>query len=229
MPTPQQFGATQCTTQSNHWRIFYGSVFLASFLVGGSIAQTPKTGVVIPGESVAGLKLGATLSDFQALFPKQPGIDEDFAGTMQDGCPERSYHWIDLSMDATGVFALFHNAGIYQLSVQTPRFSLSNGISFDSSASAVMHTYPFGKEYVLLGSGGERNGGKNLHYWVDKPAGVAFELYWNKHHQRRQVSAITIFRKGGDYLPDGCISPPQQWREVQTLHAQHLNEAKGQN
>jgi hypothetical protein len=177
-------------------------------------AQLPKAGIIIPGESVGSLELGSTFSEFEALFPVNPGVDENMAGSMQDHCPERSYHWVDLDRNATGVYALFEGARIYQLSIQTPRFSLANGIGMDSSASNVKHTYPAGREYVLLGSGGEDVGGKNLLYWVDKPDGLAFEFYWNKRKRQRLVSAITIFKKALEYRPQGCISPPQKWQEV---------------
>jgi hypothetical protein len=180
-------------------------------------AQPPKAGTIVPGESVGNLRLGSTFSEFRAIFREHPGVDENMAGSMQDDCPDRSYHWIDLERDATGVYALFKGESIYQLSVQTPRFTLANGIGIDSSASNVEHTYPGGREYVLLGSGGEEVGGKNLLYWVDRPDGLAFELYWNKRKRQRLVSAITIFKKGLEYRPQGCISPPQKWQEVKKL------------
>jgi hypothetical protein len=180
----------------------------------GMHAQAPQQGTIIPGKSLAGLKLGSTFSDFSALFPKHPDVDEDFMRSTQDDCPDRSYHWVDIDRDATGVYALFRGTIIYQLAIQTPRFKLENGIGMDTAADDVERTYTAGKEYILRGSGSEVVGGKDLLYWVDKADGIAFELYWNKHKRLRQISAITIFDKGSDYKPDGCISPPQQWQAI---------------
>jgi hypothetical protein len=185
------------------------------------IAQAPKSGTIIAGESVVGLKLGSTLSDFQAIFPKKPNIDEDFSNMILDGCPS-SYHWVDLERGATGIYAFLEDGQISQISVKTPRFHLTNGMSIEASAARVKHLYPHGKEFVLVGSGGKEVGGRDLHYWVDSSDGVAFELYGNK----KLVSAISIFEKGKEYLPDGCISPPQKWRAVETSHINRAIESR---
>jgi len=195
--------------------------FLLSLASIRCIAQTPKSGIIVAGESVAGLKLGSALFDFQAMFPKKPNIDEDFSNMLLDGCPA-SYHWVDLERRATGVYAILQDGQISQLSVKTPRFHLANGISTEASAAQVKHLYPHGKEFVLVGSGGKEVGGRDLHYWVDSSDGVAFELYGDK----RLVSAITIFEKGKEYLPDGCISPPQKWRAVKTSRTNRALEGR---
>lgn len=176
-------------------------------------SQTPQKGVIVPGKSVAGLTLDSTLSQFFALFPKHVSVDEDYSDTNLGSCP-RSYHWVDLDRDATGVYALLKDNSIFQLSIQTPRFTLKNGIGIDTSATTVQRAYPIAKKYVLRGSGSDVVGGKDLHYWIDSSNGIAFELYWNKRKQQRLVSAIAIFHRGATYLPDGCISPPQQWQEI---------------
>lgn len=177
-------------------------------------AQTPATGIVSPGKSVAGLKLGSTFSEFQATFPPHANMDEDMQNNLGNGCPDRSYHWLDIDRNATGVYALFKDGKIYQMSVHTPRFALSNGVHIDSAADEVKRAYPKGQEYVLVGSGSALVGGKDLLYWVDKNDGVAFELYWNKKAARRLVSGIDVFAAGAAYRPEGCISPPQSWKRL---------------
>lgn len=197
------------------------SGFLFSLALTQCTAQTPNSGTIVAGESVAGLKLGSTLSEFQAMFPKKPNIDEDFSNMVLDGCPS-SYHWVDLERGATGVYAILEDGRISQLSVKTPRFHLANGIATEYSAAQVKHLYPHGKEFVLVGSGGKDVGGRDLHYWVDSSDGLAFELYGKK----RLVSGITIFGRGKEYLPDGCISPPQEWRAVDTSHSNRATESR---
>ena len=56
--------------------------------------------------------------------------------------------------------------------------------------------------------------GRDLIYWVDKNAGIAFELYCNERKKQRLVRSIDVFEKGADYQPEGCVSPPQLWREL---------------
>jgi len=200
----------------NLTRLISTAMLLCFTLPWSIYAQTPASGIVNPGESVAGLKLGSTFTEFQALFPAHPNIDEDVQNSLQNGCPERSYHWVDIDRNATGVCALFKYGKIYQISVHTPRFSLLNGVHMDSTADEVKRVYPKGEEYVLAGSGSAVVGGKNLLYWVDKADGAAFELYWNKKANRRLVSSIDIFKAGTEYRPQGCISPPQLWKELKS-------------
>jgi hypothetical protein len=175
----------------------------------------PASGLILPGSSVAGVKLGSHFADFEAVFPKHPPFDEDMPDSQ---CAGRIYHWLDLDQRANGVYAYLKNDQIYQLSVQTPRFTLSNGIGMEASERRVKRAYPRGRMYVLLGSGSAANGGRDLIYWVDQPAGVAFEFDWDRRKHRRSLAGIDVFRKGSRYFPDGCISPPQQWRERPESH-----------
>jgi len=177
-----------------------------------AIAQSPpKDGLILPGESIAGVKLGSPFSSFEAVFPQHPHADEDMPDS-QCGAG-RIYHWVDIDHDATGIYAYFKNGNIYQLSVHTPRLALANGIKVEASEERAKSTYPKGRGYVLLHSGSATVGGRDLVYWVDKDTGVAFELYWNRHKKQRLISGIDIFPKGSDYRPESCISPPQQWQE----------------
>ena len=80
-------------------------------------------------------------------------------------------------------------------------------------AERVKSLFPSGRAYALIGSGSDLVGGRDLIYWVDEKAGVAFEFYWNRRKKYRLVGGIDVFVPGTDYRPDGCISPPQQWRE----------------
>lgn len=181
-------------------------------------AQMPPAGGLIhPGKGLAGVELGSHFSSFETVFPKHPDLDEDYSYADCGG--RRVYHWLDLDKRANGVYVYLKNDEIYQLSVQTPRFALSNGIRTDASEKQVKAGYPQGRGYILLGSGAAAVGGKDLTYWVDREQGVAFEFYWYREKKQRQVRAIDIFRRGTDYRPEGCISPPQEWRELIT-HSQ---------
>lgn len=188
----------------------WGAISLACVV---AIAQRPPAhGLILPGTSVAGVKLGSGFAAFESIFPRHPKIDEDLDNVVCGA--GRSYHWLDLTKNANGVYAYLKAGKIYQLSVQTPRFLLPNGLKIEASEKQVKAAYPHGHAYTLIGSGMPAVGGKDLTYWVDKKNGVAFELYWNEQMRQRLVRAIDIFRPGALYLPNGCVSPPQEWRDL---------------
>lgn len=192
-------------------RRMLASAFLVGSLFLLQVAAQPKENEIVPGESVAGVRLGAHFSSFEKVFPKHPGTDTDYP---DNGCGERVYQWVDIDRNASGVFVYLREGKINQLSVQTPRFALPNGMTLETTEEKVKQTFPKGHGHVLLGSGSKVVGGRDLVYWVDKEAGIALELYWNQQKRKRLVRGIDIFPKGADYRPEGCISPPQQWKEL---------------
>jgi hypothetical protein len=166
--------------------------------------------LILPGDSVAGIKLRSHFSNFEAVFPKHPKFDEDYTYD----CSGRVYHWLDIDKSSNGVYVFLRNDEIYQISVQTPRFALPNGIQLDASERQVQAAYPNGRGYILLGSGSAAVGGRDLVYWVDTGRGVAFEFYWYHEKKKRLLGAIDIFQRGSAYYPEGCISPPREWKEL---------------
>lgn len=175
-------------------------------------SQPLPRGLIVPGESVAGVKLGSSLTDFKAVFPKHTECDQSWN---DDLCGNgSSYQWVDIDLGAAGVYAYLRDDKIYQLRVQTPRFSLSNGIKIGASEEKTKRIYPNGRTYVLRYSGSKVVGGRDLRYWVDNKSGIAFELYWDRRYKRRLVGSIDIFAAGTEYRPQGCVSPPREWIEV---------------
>jgi len=181
-----------------------------------AMAQTePRADIILPGTSVAGVKLGSDPSAFQSAFSQRSGhANSSQTGTFGGGCPDRIYYWSDLARDTSVATAYLKDGTISQLSVQGPVFSLPNGLRTGATEEQVKQAYPKGQMYVLLNSGSKVNGGRDLHYWVDKGAGVAFKLAWWQSKKLRSVSGIGIFSKEFDYRPEGCISSPQQWQQL---------------
>lgn len=186
-----------------------------------TMAQTkPKVGLVLPGDSILGVKLGDDASRFEAAFPKRPETENHSpSGTVGDQCPTEIYYWSDLAPDTSVATAYLKDGAISQLSVQGPMFSLPNGLKTGATEERVKQAYPKGQMYVLLYSGGKVNGGRDLHYWVAREAGIAFELAWWQTKMQRLVEKIDVFTKGSEFRPEGCISQPQEWQKVkQTPH-----------
>ena len=169
-------------------------MFCARSLHGGcldAIAQTePIAGLILPKIGVAGVKLGSDPSAFEAVFPQRPGhTNSAQTGTFGEGCPDELYYWSDLDVNTSKIDAYSKHGEISQLSVFGPRFSLSNGLKTGATEQTVVRAYPNGNMYVLLYSSNKVNGGRDLHYWVEEGAGIAFELAWwqsKKTKVRRQ-------------------------------------------
>lgn len=174
-----------------------------------------KANVILPGLSVANVKLGSDPSVFQSAFSQRPGhVNSSQTGTFGEGCPDRIYYWSDLSRHTSIATAYLKGGMISQISVLGPAFSLPNGLKTGATEEQVKRAYPNGQMYVLLHSAGKVNGGKDVHYWVYQEAGIAFELDWWQIKKLRNVGEIDIFPKGSDYRPEGCISAPQQWKKL---------------
>jgi hypothetical protein len=188
------------------------SLILVAYVATSAVGVTAQVGQIVPGESVAGVRIGDTFREFAHVFPPQPRFDEEFPG---NACLERSYHWVDIKADATGVYAYFKGGQVSQMSVQTPRFHLGSGLKTGATVQQVLQAFPRGRWSVLLHSGSTEVGGKDLTYWVDSDSGVAFSFYWDRRKKERLVFGIDIFQKSTNYLPEGCISSPQQWRELE--------------
>jgi hypothetical protein len=192
------------------------------FMIVCSWGQVPRRAEIVPGQSVAAVKLGSSISDVQAALPQQSGIHEKIA----EKCAGTVYHWIDLGARGGDLFAYAKDDRIYLISSGTQRFTLRNGITRWSLAEKVERLYPHGKLFVLVSSGSKVVGGRDLRFWVDKKSGVAFELFWNQSSKRWLVGHVDIFVPGTEYQPAGCISPPQEWKldEVQSLRASAPSE-----
>ena len=183
-------------------------LFLVAFMGAGHLVSQSSLHA-IPGHSVGDVRLGSDLKQFSSVFPKHPNIDEHYS---KDWCGNEAYHWVDLDSGSGGVFAYLTGQRIVQLSIQTGRYSLTNGLSVGSTEQRVKHYYPNARKYQLLGSGGDINGGRDLRYVVDKSSGVAFELYWDHRRKGRFVSAIDIFYPNAEFRPEDCVAPPRQWK-----------------
>jgi hypothetical protein len=202
-------------TRLIRWCLLLGVGTLAGWNAMGQSEH--KEELVLPGTSVAGVKLGDDAAHFEQVFPKHPTSDNHSpSGGVGDGCPTEIYYWSDLALETSVVTAYLNAGQISQISTQGPLFSLPNDLKTGATEEQVEREYPKGLGYVLSGSASRLNGGRNLVYWVDRAAGVAFKLTWWPRKKERTVSGIDIFPKGSDFRPEGCISPPQQWKKLKS-------------
>jgi len=180
------------------------------------MAQTaPKSDLILPGASVAEVELDGSPMSFQTVFSRCPGrAGAQIGRSGGTACPDAIYYWSDLARDPGVVTAYLNDGVISQISTQGPVFSLPNGLRTGATEEQVKRAYPKGQGYVLSGSAGHLNGGRNLVCWADEGAGVAFKFTWWPSKKESTLSGIDIFPKGSDFRPEGCISPPQQWEKL---------------
>jgi len=183
----------------------------------GTRGTTGKAIVIIPGQSVGPLRIG-DLRQAAVSQLGQPNEEYTFDENSLGPCRYTEAHWLDLEHDDRwGIFTYSNNDRIYQIMVDTPRYSTTDGLTSDSSPEQVRRRFPKTEAYILLGSGSKVVGGRDLIYWVDRSAGIAFEFYFHQKLKRRRVGRIIVFEKGRLFLPAGCISPPQELRQLKPL------------
>ncbi len=177
--------------------------------VGGD--QTDR--IILPGASLGSIHLGDSEKQVQAHFRLKPNVDEQMT---REGCGAKvtEIHWLDLEFRHNGVWFYLRDGVIFQIRSSTPRFHTKRGITADSTADVVRRTYPNLSAFRLVNSGNQATGWKDHVYWVDKRSGIAFEFYYNEHSSQWRVLSVFIFKPEVEFLPTGCISPPQKWKQI---------------
>ena len=172
-------------------------------------------GSIRPGLGVGRLKLGDSRERFLEVFGHKRE-DEDYTYTFGEPCALEDLHWLDMGPPVRpGVFAYLREGRIFQIWAATPRFRTPEGITEDTFPQEVKRRYPHVLSYALLGSGAHYLGGRDLIYWVDRQKGIAFEFYYSRKKKQRLVYGTIIFQQGSDFLPEGCVQPPQEWRQLE--------------
>jgi hypothetical protein len=145
------------------------------------------------------------------LFPKKVSDEEyDYA----PACQTTEIHWVDLDLDANGLFIFLGSGRVTQIQAETPRFRTREEITHDSPPALVRRHYPRIETYVFLDSGGEIVGGRDLIYWVDRHQGIAFEFYYDRRARKRRVKSVIVFEQGTEFQPGGCEQDRWQWRKL---------------
>lgn len=185
------------------------------------VATNPKSGVnsanlIVPGRRVGHLQLGDTRQRVLQLFAKKPNVDEEYTYPHpESGCGTISeIHWLDLELDAAGVFVYLENGHVFQIESATQRFRTAEGITESSSPEEIRRHYPRLRAYQLVHSGADIVGGRDLIYWVGRDQGIAFEFAYHRRADRRLVYRIIVFEPDTEFLPRGCVEEPQEWREL---------------
>ncbi len=184
------------------------------------VSQSPDNpNLTVAGKSVGLLKLGDSRERVLELFPKKPNYDEEY--TYDKKCCGCSFtfseiHWLPPKFENNGLFIYFREGRVFQIMVETDRFPTAEKIKPDSAPREVRQHYPnLNKAFVLLGSGADVVGGRELIYWVAIDSGIAFEFYYNRRKNQRLVKSVIVFEPNSEFQPNGCVSNPQELKEIE--------------
>lgn len=199
----------------NPHRIRFALVLVCWSLVAATSGQVSEKSLIIPGKSVGELKLGDSEEQFRSIFKWKPNADEHYTYPAVSGCPaSEELHWLDAGNPPfasraavhAGVFAYLRNGHIFQISVATPLFRTTNGITEDSPPENVRRFYSKLESYWRVNQRDPATGDRDFIYWVDKNQGIAFEFAYAGDVRKRLVYRTYVFQPGTDFLPEGWFN-----------------------
>jgi hypothetical protein len=174
---------------------------------------SPSTNEITPGTGVGPIQLGDSKDRILTHFRLKPNIDEEIT---REGCGVAltEIHWLDIDLHQNGIWFYVHSGIVFQIRSSTSRFHTKRGITADSTADLVQRNYSNLSAFKLVSSGNQATGWKDHIYWVGKSSGIGFELYYNEDSSQWRVQSIFVFRPGTEFLPAGCVDPPQEWKGI---------------
>ena len=173
--------------------------------------------LVVTGQSVGPVTLGITREEVEKIIPFRKNYDAfhekgDYtsrAGTIS--CPAVLHKSSGSKQDDFELFVYFAYDRVVQIEGNSPRYRLQNGIKYNDPFDKVRGIYPGAEMYVLKGSGGDKVGGKDFVYLVDKAAGLAFEFRYSKKVKSMVLHNFIVFPQNSQFLPGACVTPPRQF------------------
>jgi hypothetical protein len=206
-------GACLTANFSHYQRRFdLSSEVLPSQRTMGAMATQSGTSLIIPGKSVGPVHLRDTRETGVTFFPLKKDIDREY--TYSSGQSE--IDWLDQEDNhVQGEIRFFLRDGrIFQIASATPRFRTRSGITIYTSSETAKRNCRDLRSYVLLDSGGEEVGGRDLIYWVSREKGIAFEFHYYPKRHSRLVYSVIVFEPNSDFYPGGKPVLTDKWREL---------------
>lgn len=170
--------------------------------------------MIVPGKSVGPLSLGASRADVKHVFPFKKNMDQE---TTYSECPITEINWVDVNGSRTesgNVFVYLRDGKVFQIESALPRFHTTEGIKTLSLPDLVRKHYTGLEAYALHPSGGQMFEFHDFIYWVSQGQGIAFELAYYRKARLRLISKVIVFEPNTEFIPQGCIYPPQEWNKL---------------
>ena len=183
--------------------------------VSSSTQVQKDSSLIVSGKSVGPLSLGASRADVEAAFPFKKNMDQET--TFSDCESITEINWVSISgkrTEAGNVFVYLRDGKVFQIESALPRFHTAEGIQTLSAPDLVRKHFTNLEAYALHPSGGQMFDFHDFVYWVSRDQGIAFELGYYRQARLRLVSKVIVFEPNTEFIPEGCISRPQQWKKL---------------
>jgi hypothetical protein len=171
----------------------------------------------VPGRSVGPIILGMSREEVEKIIPfrknndafQKRGYYTSAGGTII--CPAVLHKSSVSKQDDFELFVYFDYDRVVQIEGNSPRYRLQNGIKYEDRFDTVRKVYSNAEMYVLKGSGGDKVGGKDFVYLVDKATGLAFEFRYSGKVKSMVLHNFIVFQPNSQFLPATCVTAPRQY------------------
>jgi len=183
-----------------------------------SATQRQRNGsLIVSGRSVGPFALGASRSDIESVFPLKKDSDKEDANTYSECGTFTEINWVNFGGDRAdwgNVYIYLRGDKAFQIGSALPRYSTIEGIRSGSLPDLVRKHYSGLEAYALRSSGGQMFDFHDFIYWVSRDKGIAFELAYDRKKHRRFIYQVIVFEPHTEFIPEGCVFPPQEWNKL---------------
>jgi hypothetical protein len=154
-------------------------------------------------------------ADVEHVFPLKK--DTDMEVTYSECGTYTEISWVDFRGRRTewgNVFVYLRGGRVFQIGSALPRYHTIEAIRNGSLPDLVRKHYDGLEAYALRSSGGQIFDFHDFIYWVSRDKGIAFELAYNPKKHRRFIYQVIVFEPHTEFIPEGCVVPPQEWNKL---------------
>jgi hypothetical protein len=187
---------------------------IMAFAASSSTQDQRSSSLIVSGKSVGPFILGASRPDIESVFPLKKDSDKEDANTYSECGTFTEINWLYFSgarADWGNVFIYLRGDKAFQIESALPRYHTIEGIRSGSPPDLVRKHYSGLEAYALHSSGAQMFDFHDFIYWVGSHQGITFELAYNPKEHRRFVYKVIVFEPNTEFIPEGCIFPPQEW------------------
>ncbi|RYX81280.1 hypothetical protein EON83_24850 [bacterium] len=173
--------------------------------------------VVVPGERVGAVKLGATLAQVRALLGSPTKTTKWKSGETQDsfmGTKPPVDEYGSEKYPRRNLVVIYRAGKVVQIEFNSPAFRTSKGISLKSSLQDFRRAYgsPKAQALAMLDEGG---GGYVAYYYDSVANGIAFSFGTQDYFDATITPVeLRIHKRGAKVLPDPGGKPQKAGEEV---------------
>lgn len=195
---------------------------------------TQERQYIHPGYGTDQVHLGMSSEDLRRVLGK-PNDENSHRESinvngeiLKSNCSYTEMHWFPkanpngkMKERGNGIFAYLMDDRVYEISFSGEKsYKTKEDINYLSSLKDLKNKIG-APVYILSPSANHANNYEDLMYMVETEKGVAFELTNSYKTKEKLVSAIYVFAPSGNFLPWGCISDNQSFKEFAAESSQN--------